>query len=125
MTFIQTTPLLNGLGLIHGGDEPRPKTARNQQGQQSLRSTSSLANLIHFARHPVENVGEAVENWYDGSTKEERARRQLLADRKQLLYLKLRTVSLPVYVVVAIADGSACRPQPMRTGKPQQKTLMI
>ena len=124
MTFIQSTPLLNGLGLIHGGDEPRPKSARDQQGQRSLRATSSLANLIHFARHPVENVGEAVENWYDGSTKEERARRQLLADRKQLLYLKLRTVSLPVYVVVAIADANACRPQPMRTGKQQRKTWM-
>lgn len=101
MTFIQTTPLLNGLGLIHGGAESRPKSVNNQLGQQSLRSTNSLANLIHFARHPVENVGEAVENWYDGSTKEERARRQVLADRKQLLYLKLRTVSLLVYVVVA------------------------
>ena len=107
MTFIQTTPLINGLGLIHGGAESRPKSANNQLGQHSLRSTSSLANLIHFARHPVENVGEAVENWYDGSTKEERARRQVLADKKQLLYLKLRTVSLLVYVVVAVADVSA------------------
>lgn len=124
MTLIQTTPLLNGLGLIHGGDEPHPKSATSQQGQRSLRATSSLANLIHFARHPVENVGEAVENWYDGSTKEERARRQLLADRKQLLYLKLRTVSLPDYVVVVIADVNALRPQPMGTGKQQRRTLM-
>lgn len=124
MTFIQTTPLLNGLGLIHGGAESRPKSANNQQGQQSLRSTSSLANLIYFARHPVVNVGEVVENWYDGSTKEERARRQVLADRKQLLYLKLRTVSSPAYVVAAVADGHACRPRPMRPGKQQQKTLM-
>ena len=124
MTFSQTTPLWNGLGLIHGADETRPKSAKNQQGQQSLRATRSLANLIHFARHPVENVGEAVENWYDGSTKEERARRQVLADRKQLLYLKLRTVSLPVHVVGTITDGNACRPLPMRTGMQQQKTLM-
>ena len=101
MTLIQTTPLLNGLGLIHGGAESHSKPANNQLGQQSLRSTSSLANLIHFARHPVENVGEVVENWYDGSTKEERARRQVLADRKQLLYLKLRTVSWLFYVIVA------------------------
>lgn len=55
-----------------------------------LPSTSSIANLIHFARNPLENVGEAVENWYDGSTKEERATRQGVADRKQLLYLKMR-----------------------------------
>jgi len=55
-----------------------------------LRSTSSLTNLIHFARNPLEKVGEAVENWYDGSTKEERVKRQEVADRKQLLYLKLR-----------------------------------
>ena len=93
MTFLQSPSLLQGLGLNHGHEATRPRSAGKQQGQKQLRSTSSLANLIHFARNPVENVGEAVENWYDGSTKEERAERQVLADRKQLLYLKMRTAT--------------------------------
>lgn len=92
MALLQTTSLVQGLNLSHGGDTALPQSAAKQQAQRRLRPTSSLANLIHFARNPVEITSEAVENWYDGSTREERARRQSLADRKQLLYLKMRTV---------------------------------
>lgn len=73
---------------------PQPPDASRKalDRQPRLRPASSLANLIQFARNPVENVSEALENWYDGSTKEERVSRQALEDRKQLLYLKMRLV---------------------------------
>ncbi len=92
MSLLQSTPLLQGLGLSHGNDASSPEASGKQQGQRNLRPASSLANLIHFARNPVEVASEAVEDWYDGSTKEERARRQAVADRKQLLHLNMRTV---------------------------------
>ena len=38
-------------------------------------------------------MGEAVENWLDGSSKAERARQQSLADTKQLLYVKMQTAT--------------------------------
>lgn len=92
MPFLQSPSLLPSLALNHGDDRLRLKSAGNRSAQKSVRSASSFANLIHFARNPVEIASEAVEDWYDGSTKEERTRRQVLADRKQLLYLKMRTV---------------------------------
>lgn len=93
MSLLQSTPLLQGLGLDHRYDPSSPKTSTKQQAQRGLRPASSLANLIQFARNPVEIASEAVEDWYDGSTKNERARRQAVADRKQLLYLKMKTVT--------------------------------
>ena len=116
MTVFHSMPLLQGLALLHGSEENKPRPAEIQQGQRNLRSTSSLANLIEFARHPVENVGEAVENWYDGSTKEERIKRQVLADRKQLLYLKLRTVSLLPCMTLIFIDMSLEGNNPYRLG---------
>ena len=73
----------------------RPRSYSNKQPQKpqkSLQPSSSLASLIDFVRNPTQTVGEAVENWYDGTTKEDRDRRQATDDRKQLLYLKMRTV---------------------------------
>lgn len=94
MSLIQSTPLLRGLGLDHGDDASPLRPSGKQQAAHKLRSTSSLANLVQFARNPVEIASEAIEDWYDGSTREERARRQAVADRTQLLYLKMRTVRL-------------------------------
>lgn len=89
MAYIQSPPFLHSLTPNHADDEPRTSTS-GKQNQQLRRSSSSLSRLVHFVRNPIESVGEAVENWYDGTTKEERARRQCLADRKQILYLKMR-----------------------------------
>ncbi|KAL6716529.1 Lipase 5 [Lecanora helva] len=91
MPFLHSSSLLNTLGLDHGSDTCRNGPAKNQSTQKTLRASSSIANLIHFARNPVQITSEAVEDWYDGSTKEERSRRQAITDRKQLLYLKMRT----------------------------------
>lgn len=93
MDYIPSIPLLHSLTLNHGDDESWAATSGKQK-QKIRRSSSSIAGLLHFAQNPIENVGEAVENWYDGTTKEERTRKQSLADKKQLLYLKMRTVSI-------------------------------
>ena len=99
MAYVPSIPLLHSLTLNHRDDGPRTPTS-GKQNQTICRS--SLASLAHFARNPIENVGEAVQNWYDGTTKEERTRRQSLADRKQLLYLKMRVVGLPLVPVWAL-----------------------
>lgn len=92
MVYVPSVPFLHSLRLNHGNDESWAPTS-GKQNQKIRRSSSSLASLVHFARNPIQNVGEAVENWYDGTTKEERAARQSLADRKQLLHLKMQMVS--------------------------------
>ncbi|KAL8965243.1 MAG: hypothetical protein Q9183_003956 [Haloplaca sp. 2 TL-2023] len=90
MSLLQTS-MLEALTLKHRDPQP-PKLAPQSRLEppEPLRSKSSIARLVQFARHPLENVTETVENWYDGTTKEERIKRQCLEDRKQLLYLKLR-----------------------------------
>lgn len=49
---------------------------------------------MHFVRNPIDTVGETVEDWYEGNTKEERIKQQILEDKKQILYLRLRNVGL-------------------------------
>ena len=96
MSFLQNSTLLSSTG--HG----KPLSAPNSTGShgmeskngRSLRSNSSIAALIQLVRNPVEIVGEAVENWYDGLTAEERAEQQRREDKKHILYLKQRNVSL-------------------------------
>ena len=90
MSFLSTPNLF--LKSTRSHDTLRPASQRPAENGRLLKPKSSVANLIQLARNPLENIGEAVEDWYDGSTKEERAAKQALADRKQLLYLKLRTV---------------------------------
>ena len=92
--MLQGSLSLQGLSLAYGTDAQRPKSGGKEEGQKGLRSRSSIANLIRFARNPLENVGEIVEDWYDGSTKEERKERQEMADRMQLLYLKMREANV-------------------------------
>ncbi|KAI4131129.1 MAG: hypothetical protein LQ341_006386, partial [Variospora aurantia] len=79
----------------HGNSQPTPvlKKSHPHIPPNALQSKSSIARLLHFARHPVENFGGVVEDWYDGTSRQERKRRQDLEDRKQLLYIKLRESS--------------------------------
>ncbi len=77
MSFLQNTALLQSLSLNHGN---------------SSEAKSSIANLIQFVRNPAENVGEAFEYWRDGYTAAERVQKQKQDYRKQILYLKQRTV---------------------------------
>ncbi|KAL8800772.1 MAG: hypothetical protein Q9182_004936 [Xanthomendoza sp. 2 TL-2023] len=89
MSILQTASLLESLTFQHHRN-PREDTNETGLAIHASTSTSSIARLVRFARHPVENLGAAVEDWYDGTTKAEREIRQSLDDRKQLLYLKLR-----------------------------------
>ena len=98
MVSLPSLPLVHSLTLNHGHDEPQIPTS-GKQIPKKRRSSSSLTSLVQFARNPTENIGEAVENWYNGTTKDERARRQRVADRKQLLYLKMKMVSLPLVLL--------------------------
>ena len=98
MVYLPSIPLVHSLTLNHDHDEPQIPTS-GKQNPKNRPSSSSLASLVHFTRNPIENIGEAVENWYDGTTKEERARRQRVADRKQLLYLKMKMVSLSLVLL--------------------------
>ena len=98
MSLLSTQSLL--LSPTGSHDTARPNSAGKQnQGDHALKTKGSLANLIHFARNPFENASEVVEDWLDGSTKQERAEKQAVEDRKQLLYLKLRNVILMAYPI--------------------------
>lgn len=93
MHFFQSSALLHKLINNHAkGSAPADSDGKHASGQKPLRSYQSLANLLEFVRNPVENVGEAVENWYEGNTKEDRKRRQNREERKQILYLRLHDV---------------------------------
>ncbi|KAI4288979.1 MAG: hypothetical protein L6R35_001761, partial [Caloplaca aegaea] len=95
MSILQSSTLLQSLTLQHGNSQPTPalKKSRPHTPPNALHSKSSIARLLHFARHPVEKFGGVVEDWYDGTSRQERKRRQDLEDRKQLLYIKLRESS--------------------------------
>ncbi|MCJ1453440.1 hypothetical protein MMC28_003787 [Mycoblastus sanguinarius] len=93
MSFLRSPSLFQTLSPNHGDDVFVSNAAGKLKEQKRLRPTSSFANLIKFVRNPLENVGEAVEDWYDGTSKEERERKQAVEDRKQLLYLKMRTAT--------------------------------
>ena len=56
------------------------------------RSKSPIASLVRFVRHPVENVGDTLDTWWDGYTKIERTQKQNLDQKKQILYLRLKEV---------------------------------
>lgn len=95
MSFLPSSKLLQTLNIGHGHNSAPPVANGDQKAEQEpLRSKSSIANLIQLVRNPVDTVGEAVENWYEGNTKEERIKQQILEDKKQILYLRLRNVRL-------------------------------
>ncbi|KAL9129601.1 MAG: hypothetical protein Q9217_001989 [Psora testacea] len=91
--------LLTAANLFHSpspqySDHGSNRTiSAGKDGPKPLQSKSSIANLIQFVRDPFGNAGQAVEDWLDGSTEEERAKRQAMDDRKQLLYLKMQTAT--------------------------------
>ncbi|KAL9599088.1 MAG: hypothetical protein Q9219_004046 [cf. Caloplaca sp. 3 TL-2023] len=91
MSVFQSSTLLHTLTLQHG--KPRDSFASPEFGgnaHKSSQSKTSIGRILRFTQHPIENLSEVVEDWYDGTTKEERYRRQSFEDRKQFLYLKLR-----------------------------------
>lgn len=97
MSLLQDTALLQSTGHHRPKSPTKSKVGPGKQpnGSQALPSSSSLAALVNLVRNPVATVGQAVEGWYDGMTPVERARRQAIEQRKHLLYIKLRDVSIP------------------------------
>ncbi|MCJ1471785.1 hypothetical protein MMC13_000426 [Lambiella insularis] len=90
MSFLQNSTLLSSIRIhnpISGPPTKPPNLGR------TVRSRGSIAALVRLVRDPVATVGEAVETWYDGLTAEERAIRQRFEDRKQVLYLRLRSAA--------------------------------
>lgn len=95
MAFLPGSTLLRSLTVGYGNNSAPPVADGDQNAKQKpLRSKGSIANLIHFVRNPIDTVGETVEDWYEGNTKEERIKQQILEDKKQILYLRLRNVGL-------------------------------
>ena len=78
----------------HSGQPTRTNELRKDQTRSnSLCKKGSIAALIEFTRNPVETLGSAVGDWYDGSTKEKKEGRTLANARKQVLYLNQRNAS--------------------------------
>lgn len=94
MSILQPSTILQGVSFGHGTkSDPVTLDGKSQVTPKQLRTTkSSIANLIQFVRHPVENVADALDTWWDGYPKEERARKRSLDEKKQILYLRLREV---------------------------------
>jgi hypothetical protein len=97
MSILQHSVFLRGINHNHDTFSDAVVSAGKQQ-HDLLQPKSSLANLINLVRNPLETVGGTVEHWRNGSTNEERVRKQSLQDKKQLLYLKLREVRLSKWV---------------------------
>lgn len=84
--------------MSHGDGKELAIVERKTKPQQSqIQSKSSLASLIQFVRNPVANVGQALEYYLEGGkdNKVERVKQQILEDKKQILYLRLRNVCFP------------------------------
>lgn len=93
MSILQPSTILQGISFGHGTkSDSVTRNGKPQASPEQLRTKSSIANLIEFVRHPVENVADTLDTWWDGYSKEERARKQSLDEKKQILYLRLREV---------------------------------
>lgn len=98
MSFLPTANLIQSLSISHGDGKELGIVERKTKPQKSqIQSKSSLASLIQFVRNPVANVGQALEYFYEGDkdNKVERVKQQILEDKKQILYLRLRNVWSP------------------------------
>lgn len=99
MSVLPNTSLLQSLTLSHGSDSTSSVPAQKRRsGIVPLRARSSIAAVAQFVQSPVANVGELVEDWWDGSTKSERIKRQTLEEKKQVLHLRLQEVPL-TYII--------------------------
>ena len=120
--------VLNWVNLLHKTNHSAlaAKATETSSGQKNgkipLRSARSVAALVDFARHPVEFLGDAVSGWYDGMTKEEREQKEAVENRKRVLYITLRDVSLTVVHSIPIdncTDSNSARQPTLKIGRMQ------
>lgn len=98
MSFIRTANLIQSLSISHGdGKELAIAERKTKPQHRQIQSKSSLTSLIQCVRNPVAKFGQALEYYYEGDkdNKEERVEQQILEDKKQILYLRLRNVWPP------------------------------
>ncbi|KAL8794362.1 MAG: hypothetical protein Q9195_003060 [Heterodermia aff. obscurata] len=94
MSILQPSTLLPRISFGHAPKaDSVTLNGKLQTVSQQLCSKSSLANLVNIAKHPVENVVDSLDTWWDGYTKEQRARKQYFDQKRQILYLRLREAS--------------------------------
>ena len=94
MSILQPSTILQSIGFGHtAAADPATFNGKPQTIPRQLHSQNSLANLVHIVKHPVENVVDSWDTWWDGYTKEQRARKQSFDQKRQILYLRLREVS--------------------------------
>ncbi|MCJ1377324.1 hypothetical protein MMC17_000418 [Xylographa soralifera] len=96
MSYLQNTTLLQstrGHSKLDSKATNQVPVGKQTNDSRSLRSRSSIAALVNLVRNPVATVGEAVENWYDGLTAEERTRKQQFEDTIHILCLRLRSAT--------------------------------
>lgn len=92
MPFLHSPAVLRNWPAGHGNSTESQEIHSSKQRSPNLRSTHSIARLIDLVRNPIENVGELVENWYEGSTRDERAKQQNRDEARQIWYLRLGEV---------------------------------
>ncbi|KAL8826039.1 MAG: hypothetical protein Q9170_007561 [Blastenia crenularia] len=90
MSLIPTSTLLHPLTFPHSKPRLSAASADSRLYSKTRRPKTPVVRLLQLVKHPIENLSEVVEDWYDGTTKEERDQRQMLEDRKQLLRIKLQ-----------------------------------
>lgn len=123
MPFLHSPAVLRSLSTGHRRSSNLEDTQQTLKHGSVVRSTRSIARLIDFVRNPVEHVGEFVESWYEGTTKDERARQQKREEARQIWSLRLRDVSAPWHPVAQYqAANVAYRLQLMGTGKRPQRS---
>lgn len=99
MSFLPNASLIQSLSISHGdGKELAIVERRTKPQQRQIQSKSSITSLVRFMRNPVANFGQALEYYYEGDKdiKGERVKQQILEDKKQILYLRLRNVWTPL-----------------------------
>lgn len=94
MPFLHSPAVLRNLPAGHGRPTDVPETQQTLKQGPLPCSTRPIAKLINLVRNPIENVGELVENWYEGNTKEERLRQRKRDEARQIWSLRLRDVSV-------------------------------
>ena len=93
--------MLHSIGFGHDTNRnPVTPNGKSQILPQHLRSRSPIAGLVKFVRHPVENVGDTLDSWWDGYSKEERVWRQTSEQKKQIQYIRLKEVSNTITIQV-------------------------